>query len=77
MTQINIPSDWPTPKFTLGQQVEAGHSRGYIIGLEYAQANHTVVTEDRLPQGWYYIIQGSREAESLHEAQVHALAVLA
>jgi hypothetical protein len=77
MTQINIPSNWSAPKFTLGQQVEAEHSRGHIIGLEYAEANHTVVTEDGLPPGWYYIIQGSREAQTFHESQVHALAVLA
>lgn len=77
MTQINIPSHWSTPKFTLGQQVKAHCLKDYIIGLEYAEANHTVVTEDGLPQGWYCIIKGSRDVLNVHETEVHALAVLA
>lgn len=77
MTQINIPSDWPTPKFTFGQSVGARRHTGHIVGIEYLSRNCYPVVAEELPPGWYYIIQvqGRSDVLNLHEAQVHALAL--
>lgn len=77
MTQINIPSDWPAPKFTFGQSVGARRRTGYVVGIEYLSRNCYAVVAEDLPPGWYYIIQvdGSSEVLNLHEADVVALAL--
>jgi hypothetical protein len=75
MAQINIPSDWPTPKFTFGQSVRARKRTDYVIGIEYLSRNCYPVVAEELPPGWYYIIQvqGSLEILNQHETDVAAL----
>ncbi len=77
MTQINIPSGWPTPQFTFGQSVRARKRTGYVVGIEYLSRNCYAVVAEEIPPGWYYIIQveGSSEILNLHETDVAALAL--
>jgi hypothetical protein len=83
MTHLSIPSNWPAPKFNLGQSVKARGHKGHIVGIEFQGEDHYFVRCEGSELGWAYTIQADRDCPkyetdplvTVDESEVIALAL--